>query len=86
MMYACGMDWNKLISDIRACGFRLHDIADEVGMSKGGVHDLQNTPGKNVYYEPGAKIVALHKKLTPKLRKLGLVDDRHRRLKSAEVA
>lgn len=64
------MNWNQLISDIRACGFKLKDIANAVGLSVGGLHDLQNTPGKRVYYEPGAKLVALHKKLARKIKKI----------------
>jgi DNA-binding Xre family transcriptional regulator len=57
------MNWKTLIDEIRARKLTLQQIADEVGMSKGAVHDLTTGRGKSVIYETGVRLVALHKRV-----------------------
>ena len=57
------MNWKTLIDEIRTRKLTLQQIADEVGMSKGAVHDLTTGRGKSVIYETGVQLVALHKRV-----------------------
>lgn len=57
------MDWPTLIREIQSRNYSFQQIADEVGMSKGGVHDLKNGKAKSVIFESGMKLVALHKRV-----------------------
>lgn len=57
------MNWKQLIEDIRARGLTFQQIGDEIGMSKGSVHDLFSGRGKAVLYDAGVKLRELHKKI-----------------------
>lgn len=57
------MNWQTIISDLRARGLTFEQIATPVGMSKGAVHDLLHGRGKSVLYDTGVKLVSLHKRV-----------------------
>ena len=56
------MNWKSLIQDLRDRGYTYQQIADNVAMSRGAVHDLHTGRVNSVLYEAGARIVELHKK------------------------
>ncbi len=60
------MNWKKIIADLRRV-YTLQQIADAVGMSKGGVHDLGSGEAASVIYERGVKLVDLHRRSRQKI-------------------
>lgn len=57
------MNFAKLLRDINETGMSLQAIADYCGLaSRGHVHDIMTGRQAHVYYEPGAKIIELHKR------------------------
>lgn len=59
------MDWTKIIGEIRARGYTLAEVAAACGFaSAGAVHDLQSGKQKTSDYERGARLIALHKRVS----------------------
>lgn len=57
------MNWSKIISEL-AESMTLQQIADTCGLaSKGHVHDIKTGKQKQVYYEAGCRLLAMHKKV-----------------------
>lgn len=58
------MDWKKLITELIEAGMTQTAIADEIGLTQGAISQVLNdTTGKRkgFQYEPGAKLVLLHR-------------------------
>lgn len=58
------MDWKKLITELIEAGMTQTAIADEIGLTQGAISQVLNdTTGKRkgFQYEPGAKLVSLHR-------------------------
>lgn len=58
------MDWKKLLTDLLASGMTQTAIGKEIGLSQGAIAQVLNdTTGKRkgFSYEPGAKLVELHR-------------------------
>lgn len=58
------MDWKKLLTELIESGMTQTAIAEEMGITQGAISQvLTDTTGKRkgFQYEPGAKLVALHR-------------------------
>jgi predicted transcriptional regulator len=59
------MNWTKLLSDILASGMSQADIARHIGVTQSAVsHVLNQKSQKGFRFEPGQKLIALHKKVS----------------------
>lgn len=56
------MDWKKLISDIRACGFSQAAIGAEIGKSQVWVADVVRGRYDDLKWNDGQSLIALHTK------------------------
>lgn len=58
------MNWIQLIADIRACSLTYEDIKKGCGFaSRGHVHDLAHGKQAKVLWEPGDKLIKMHKRV-----------------------
>lgn len=58
------MDWKKLLTDLIESGMTQTAIADAIGLTQGAISQVLNdTSGKRkgFQYEPGSKLVELHR-------------------------
>lgn len=47
------VDWFRVIVNLERCGYTIRDVAEQVGMSKGWVEHLKNSPGAEPRYDDG---------------------------------
>ncbi len=57
------MNWTLLIADIRTRGLTFADIAEQIGTSKGHVHDVYTMRHTDVMWSMGQKLITLHRKV-----------------------
>lgn len=56
------MNWQQVVSDIRARGFTLEQIKDRCGFaSRGHVHDIVTGKQERVLWETGERLLKMHK-------------------------
>lgn len=58
------MDWKKLLNDLIESGMTQRAIAEEIGLTQSAISQvLTDTTGKRkgFQYEPGAKLIDLHR-------------------------
>lgn len=53
------VDWFRVIVNLERCGLSIREIADRVGMSKGWVEHLKNSPGAEPRYDDGSVLLAM---------------------------
>lgn len=57
------MNWQQIIRDMRP-PLTFQQIAEAVGLTKGGVHDLSTGRQKAVLWDAGDRLLKLHRRIT----------------------
>lgn len=52
-------DWFRVIINLERCGYSIRDMAEQVGMSKGWIEHLKNSPGAEPRLDDGLALLDL---------------------------
>lgn len=63
------MNFQQLVTDLNDAGMSEADIGNAIGLSQAQVHRLKTGESKQTKWEPGQKLIALHKSRMPKTKK-----------------
>lgn len=53
------IDWFMVIVDLERCGMSWRDVGKQMGMSKGWVEHLKNSPGSSPRHDDGEALIEL---------------------------